>query len=113
MDHDAAAGAHRRYQLIANLLHAGIVDHADTDVFATRAEFGDARGDFGAAIAIRLQGLGAPCPKQQRITGLDHAPRHRPALAAEADEATLHHAQLLLRGAQPALMPLSMLTQAP
>src|SRR3546814_5439701 len=75
MNDDAAAGAHRRDQRIADLLHAGVVDHADADLLTGGAKLGDARGAARWRVRVRPQRLGPACPQRQRITGIDHAPR--------------------------------------
>src|SRR3546814_13195130 len=90
MNDYAAAGAHRRDQRTADLLHAGVVDHADADLLTGGAKLGDARGAARWRVRVRPQRLGPACPPRQRITGIDHAPRDRPALTAETDETELH-----------------------
>src|SRR3546814_7204769 len=68
MNDDAAAGAHRRDQRIADLLHAGVVDHADADLLTGGAKLGNARGAARWRVRVRLQRLGPACPQRQRIT---------------------------------------------
>src|SRR3546814_1121737 len=71
MNDDAAAGAHRRDQRIADLLHARVVDHADADLLTGGAKLGNARGAARWRVRVRLQRPGPACPPRQRITGID------------------------------------------
>ena len=97
--------AHRREQLRGNRPHPRIVDHADRHQIAARGEIGGAGGNPGSGIGERRERPGPPRPQQRGKSGRDDPPRHRPALAAQPDEAD--------RRPHPAVIPLSIWITAP
>jgi hypothetical protein len=88
---NAPARSHGRHQFIANLLDPGVIDHADATIFYPLTQLGNAGRDLCRRIPEGVQGFGAPCPQHHLIASFDHAARHRPALAAQANKSQCAH----------------------
>ena len=104
MNDDASPRWHGGNQVIANGNDAGIIDHADADNAAFRAQFGNARGGPGSLLDKGHHDFGPARPYGQRQAGIDDAFRHRATLATQADKTDPAH---------PAVIPASIWMQAP
>src|ERR1044072_1240040 len=86
MNHKSASWTHRWNQLVTDFPNGRIVDDTQTDVIGSCAELSNTGDDGRGGMAKQPEGLLAPRPQQDRITGLDNAPCDRCTLAAQANE---------------------------